>query len=334
MAEPRWPLTLALAGSAAYIAVVATGVANPAGDGVGDVVLFLVSFLGTAALSVILGLVPRRRDGVAGVLVLTVAAEWGSLNPFPVVVIVGLWLVGLVVRSHRDLDRALRVRAYELSIGRELYVAEALRYERSRIARELHDIIAHSLSVIVIQASAGQRLPAGDPSAPELLANIREMTGEVRENLHGLAGLLDAAASHSPALTRESLDHLLQQVVATGSPLTSTLPDDFDEIPGAVGAVVYRVLQEGLTNAIKHAPGAAIDVTVASAPAVDIAIVNQASRGPFPIRPVPGAGRGLVGLTERVVAAGGTFASGPTTQGGWQLRARLPLTVAAVQGSG
>jgi signal transduction histidine kinase len=323
MAEPRWPLTVALAGSAAYVVVVVTGVANPAGDGVSDGVLFLVSFLGAAALSVVLGLVPRRRDGAIGVLVLIVASEWGALNPFPVVVIVGLWLVGLVVRSHRALDRALRGRAYELSIGRELYVAEALRYERCRIARELHDIIAHSLSVIVIQASAGQRL-----------ANIREMTGEMREDLHGLAGLLDATASQRPALTRESLDHLLQQVVATGSPLTSTLSDDFDAIPGDVGAIVYRLVQEGLTNAIKHAPGAAIDVTVAAAPVVDIAIVNQASRGPFPIRPVPGASRGLAGLTERVVDAGGTFASGPTSQGGWQLRARLPLTGAAVQGRG
>lgn len=325
MAEPRWPLIAALAGSAAYVVVVVTGVADPAGETVPDAVLFLVGFIGAAVLSLALGLLSRRVDSVIGLLALTVAAEWGAINPFPVVVTVGCWLVGAAIRSHRELDRALRARAYEMAVTRELFVAESLRYERTRMARELHDVIAHSLSVIVIQASAGQRLPDGDRQGRELLDTIRELTGQARHDLTSLADLLDRAASQAPALTRQSLDELLERTAATGSPLACTAPGELDAIPGGVAVVVYRVLQESLTNAIKHAPGAPIDVSIAAAPSVEVAIVNQASRSGSGSRPVPGAGRGIAGLTERVAAVGGTFTSGPTSQGGWQVRAHLPL---------
>ncbi len=325
MAEPRWPLIAALAGSAAYVVVVVTGVADPAGETVPDAVLFLVGFIGAAVLSLALGLLSRRVDSVIGLLALTVAAEWGAINPFPVVVTVGCWLVGAAIRSHRGLDRALRARAYEMAVTRELFVAESLRYERTRMARELHDVIAHSLSVIVIQASAGQRLPDGDPQSHELLDTIRELTGQARDDLTSLADLLDRAASQAPALTRQSLDELLARTAATGSPLACTAPGELDAIPGGIAVVVYRVLQESLTNAIKHAPGAPIDVSIAAAPSVEVAIVNQASRSGSGIHPVPGAGRGIAGLTERVAAVGGTLASGPTSQGGWQVRAHLPL---------
>jgi signal transduction histidine kinase len=325
MGEPRWPMAVALAGSAAYIGVVVSDVADPTGDTTIDVAVFLVSLVGAVALSVALGLLPRRLHSVIGVLALTVALEWGDLNPFPAVVTIGFWLVGVAVRSHRGLDRALRVRADELSAGRELYVAEALRYERIRIARELHDIIAHSLSVIVIQASAGQRLPTGDEGASGLFVTIHDLTDQVRDDLRGLAQVLDAVTRQAPSLTRESLEHLLQRAAETGSTLACTLDGEVYELPGSIGAIVYRVVQEGLTNAIKHAPGAAIDVSIASAPSVDVTIVNEASRGMTLARVVPGAGRGLAGLTERVVDAGGTLVSGPAGQGGWQLRARLPL---------
>ena len=266
-----------------------------------------------------------------GLLAVTIALAWGDVSPFPVVVTVGCWLVGAAIRSQRELDRSLRVRAYELAAGRALYVAEAVRYERIRIARELHDIIAHSLSVIVIQASAGQRLPTSSEGGRERLGSARHHERAHRPGPRR-SGRVGPVARRSPGetaptLTRESIDDLVARVAATGSPLLCTLSYEIDDLPGGpTGAIVYRVLQEGLTNAIKHAPGAAIDVRIGSPPTVEVAIVNGASRATRPpSEPVPGAGRGIAGLTERVAAAGGTLTSGPTSQGGWQVRAHLPL---------
>jgi signal transduction histidine kinase len=324
MAEPRWPLPAALVGAGAYVAAVQTGLYHPAGNSVADAVVFLVTAPAVAALSVALGLLPGRIGSLIGLTVVSVALQWGDPNPFPAVITVGFWLVGVALRSHRRLVGALRARAYELDSGRDAYVREALRYEHVRIARELHDIVAHNLSVIVIQASAGRRLPSGDPAASELLHTVSELTDEVRDDITGLTRLLDDSASLRPTATRQSIDELLDRTVATGSPVTCSLPADFDQLPGRLATVVYRVIQEGLTNAIKHAPGAPIDVLVAVTTDVRVAVTNGATRRRLLAPAAPGSGRGIAGLTERVHAANGTFASGPTVQGGWHLSAELP----------
>jgi signal transduction histidine kinase len=324
MAEPRWPLYSALGGSAAYIAAVQSGSYHPNGNGVADAVIFLITAPAVAILSVALGLFLARIPSLAGLVVLTVALQWGDPDPFPAIITIGFWLVGLAVRSHRRLAGALRIRADELDAGRDAYVQEALRYEHIRIARELHDIVAHSLSVIVIQASAGRRLREDDPSAAELLHTVSELTEQVRADIDGLARLLDESANVTPAPIRASIDELLGRTVATGSPVTCALPDELEELPGRLATVVYRIVEEGLTNAIKHAPGASIDVLVAVGPDVRVAVTNAAARKLADDPTVPGSGRGLAGLTERVHAASGTFASGPTSQGGWQLSAALP----------
>jgi signal transduction histidine kinase len=185
-----------LAGSAAYIAAVQFGSYHPNGNAVADAVIFLVTAPVVAILSVALGLLPARIPSLAGMAVVTVALQWGDPNPFPAIITIGFWLVGLAVRSHRRLAAALRIRAYELVAGRDAYVQEALRYEHIRIARELHDIVAHSLSVIVIviviviQASAGRRLRPDDPSAVELLHTVSELTDQVRADIDGLERVL------------------------------------------------------------------------------------------------------------------------------------------------
>jgi signal transduction histidine kinase len=332
MAEPRWPVYATLVGSAAYIAAVQTGSYHPTGNSVADAVIFLITAPVVAVLSVALGLLPARILSLVGLAVLTVALQWGHPDPFPAVITIGFWLVGLTVRSHRRLAGALRVRADELESGRDTYVQEALRYEHIRIARELHDIVAHSLSVIVIQASAGRRLPPDDPDAAELLHTISELTKEVRTDIDGLARLIDDPADVEAPRVRHSIDELLKRTADTGSPVSSTLPHDLDQLPGRITTIVYRIVQEALTNAIKHAPGAPIDVLIATGGDVRITITNTATRNrsSAPAPPAaPGSGRGLAGLTERVHAANGTFASGPTTHGGWQINAELPLTRAA-----
>jgi signal transduction histidine kinase len=325
MAEPRWPIYTALVGSAAYIAAVQTGIYHPSGNSVADAVIFLVTAPAVAILSVALGLVPARVPSLAGLAVLTVALQWGDPDPFPAVITIGFWLVGVAVRSHRLLASALRARAYELESGRDAYVQEALRYEHIHIARELHDIVAHSLSVIVIQASAGRRLPPDDPDVPELLHTVSELTDQVRTDIDGLARLLDGPTDVGAPTIRDSIDELLKRTADTGSPVTCNLPDDLDQLPGRLVTIVYRIVQEGLTNAIKHAPGAPIGICIATSGDIQVDITNAAIRRRAAAPAVPGSGRGLAGLTERVHAANGTFSSGPTSRGGWRIRAELPV---------
>ena len=324
MAKPKWPVYVAILGSTGYIVAVQTGAYHPTGNGIADAFIFLITAPAAAILSVALGMLPDRTSSVIGISILTVALQWGGPNPFPAVITIGFWLVGLAIGSHRRLSGALRARADELETGREAHVQEALRFEHIRIARELHDIVAHSLSVIVIQASAGRRLPPDDPSAAELLDTIRGLTAQVRTDINGLARLLDEPAYTATSTIRESIDDLLARTAATGSPVTHNLPDDLDQLPGRLASVAYRILQEGLTNAIKHAPGAPIDVSLVAAEQIQVSVTNAAP-GECPRTPAaPGSGRGLAGLTERVHAEGGTFASGPITQGGWQISAKLP----------
>ncbi len=323
MAEPRWPTYAALLGSAAYIAAIQTGMYDPAGNSVADAVVFLVTAPLVAGLSVALGLLPSRANSLLGVVVLTAALQWGDPNPFPAIITIGFWLVGLAVRSHRHLACNLRARAHELESSREGYAQEALRYERTRIARELHDIVAHSLSIVVIQASAGRRLPPGDPAIPDMLDIINDLTGQVQADLEGLTALFGDSRQFAPS-TRESIDELITRTIATGSPVTCHLPEDFNELPGQLAGVVYRFLQEGLTNAIKHAPGASITMTVTADADVCVVVTHSVGRAGGAATAPPGAGRGIAGLTERVHAANGIFASGSDPPGGWRLSATLP----------
>jgi signal transduction histidine kinase len=326
MPEPRWPVYAALVGSAAYIAAVQTGSYHPTGNSVADAVIFLVTAPAVAILSVTLGLLPARIPSLVGLAVLTVALQWGNPDPFPAIITIGFWLLGVAVRSHRRLASVLSARADELKSSRETYIQEALRYEHIRIARELHDIVAHSLSVIVIQASAGRRLPSDDPDAVELLDTISELTKQVRTDIDGLCRLIDNPADVESSGIKDSIDQLLRRTADTGSPITSNLPDDLDELPGRIATIVYRIVQESLTNAIKHAPGAPIDVLITTGSDIQITVINTTTRNRSTAPAVPGSGRGLAGLTERVHAANGTFATGPTTHGGWKINAELPLT--------
>jgi signal transduction histidine kinase len=314
----------ALGGSAAYVALVQGGVYRPAGNRVIDDVFFLITAPAVVAISTALGLLARRIDSLIGIVAVVAALQWADPNSVPGILAIGFWLVGKVLRSHRRLGASLRARADELESSREAYTQEALRYEHIRIARELHDIVAHSLSVIVIQASVGARLPPDDPAVPDLFDTITELTDEVRSDVDGLTRVLDEPGDFTASLTTRSIDELFRRAEATGSRITQHLADDLDELPGKLRAIVYRVLQEALTNAIKHAPGAAIDVTIVTGANICVAVTNTAAAASAADLAVPGSGRGIAGLTERVHAVNGTFTSGPTPQAGWQLCAELP----------
>jgi signal transduction histidine kinase len=321
------PVLAALVTSAAYVISVQAGSFSLQGSRPGTIAETIGTGIAMPALCYALGAFVRLPASLAGLAVLTVSLQWRELNPFPAMLTVGLWLAGRAVRSHRLLAANVGIRAFEMESEREQFAAETVRYERDRIARELHDVIAHSVSIMVIQASAGQRLTPGDPAAGEVLGNIAELAREAATDISGLTRLLNPALEHP--LTREHIEDLLARTSQTGVQLDYDIVGDVTSIPGPAARAAYRILQEGLTNAIRHAPGAAIQVTVACGDPVRLEIVNdQPPAGAVSIGQL-GTGHGLTGLAERAAALGGTIHSGPVPGGGWRLSAELPATVSA-----
>ncbi|MBO2450046.1 histidine kinase [Actinomadura barringtoniae] len=241
--------------------------------------------------------------------------------------------IGLVVRSRRELIRSLRERAREAEEGQRLRVEEARLLERERLAREMHDVLAHRISLLAVHAGAlefgadaprEQREAAGiiRQSAYEAMEDLREVIGVLRDDEHAAEpDRPQPALSDIPALVAESREagaHIELEVKVL----------DPAAVPARVGRHAYRIVQEGLTNARKHAPGAHVHVTVeASGGELVVDITNPLPRGavahPGP-PPMPGAGAGLVGLGERVALVGGTIDHGRTGDR-FRLRARLPL---------
>jgi signal transduction histidine kinase len=316
------PVPAAAATSAAYVIAVQSGGFDLHGSSPGTIAGTIGTGIAVPALCYTLGSSVRLPVSLAGLAAATASLQWRELNPFPAMLTIGLWLVGRAVRSHRLLAASLRIRAFELAAEREQFAAETVRYERDRIARELHDVIGHSVSIMVIQASAGQRLPPGDPAAGELLANIADQAREATADISGLTRLLDPALEHP--LTREHLEDLLARTAQTGVQLDFDIAGDVSSIPGHAARATYRILQEGLTNALRHAPGAAIRVRVACGDGVRLEIVNCPPAGAVGIGEV-GSGHGLTGLAERTAALGGSIHGGPVPAGGWRLSAELPL---------
>lgn len=318
------PLPAALATSAAYVIAVQSGSFDLHSSSPAVAATTLGSGIASAALCYALAISDRLPASVAGLAALTASLQWGELNPFPAVITVGPWLVGRAVRSQRALAARLRFRAFELESEQERFADEAVRYERDRIARELHDVIAHSISIIVIQASAGQRLARRDTAAAgELLANIAEMANEASADIAGLTRLL---TPETEPLSELQVVGLLSRTAKTGIRLDYDIVGDLAEIPGRAAQVAYRILQEGLTNAVRHAPGAAIEVTLDCADGVRVEIINQQAPAGAVTVGYLGSGHGLTGLAERAAAVGGTVQSGPTPTGGWRLSAALPAT--------
>ena len=268
------PVAAALIVSAGYVISVQSGWFYLHGSSPGTTVETIGTGIAVPALCYTLGAYVRLPASLAGLAVLTASLQWGELNPFPAMLTVGLWLVGRAVRSHRLLAASLRIRAFELESEREQFTAESVRFERDRIARELHDVIAHNVSIMVIQASAGQRLTPGDPAAGELLGNIADLAREATTDINGLTSLLNPSLEHP--LTQEHIEVLLARAAQTGVRPHSEITGDVSSIPGDAARATYRILQEGLTNAMRYAPGAAIHVRLACGDGVRVEIVNEA----------------------------------------------------------
>jgi signal transduction histidine kinase len=228
------------------------------------------------------------------------------------------WTAGRIVRQ-----RGLAVaRTRE---GAERVAGEAVALERARIARELHDVIAHALSVVALQAGAAEQFLDRDPErARSHLALARRTSHEALEEMRNLLGVMrEDDAHYAPQPGLERVTELVAETRAAGHAveLEHVIAGD---IPDGVSLAGYRILQEALTNVRKHAPGAAATVSLrADADRVRVAVRNGA--GGHAAVPLPSGGHGILGMRERVRVYGGAFACGPTPDGGWSVEAELPL---------
>jgi signal transduction histidine kinase len=229
---------------------------------------------------------------------------------------------GTVLRLRREATDELTRRGRELEEERELFAEIALRHERARIASELHDIVGHAISVMVIQAAAGQRLAARDPvRTQQAFTAIAESARQGRDDLHRLVGLLGGAEVGTPDLAL--IEEIVTRAARSGLDVSCRLEGDRDGVAARTAHIAFRVVQESLTNALRHAPGASVQVLVSgSARGLEVTVENgrPAQEGPG----LSGTGRGLAGLRERVQELGGQLLAGPTPHGGWLVEATLP----------
>jgi signal transduction histidine kinase len=251
-----------------------------------------------------------------------IAFDDGSLVP-EFMLPLTLYLAGLALRARESLARRLAKQADELEAERDAYTRLSVRYERARIAAELHDVVAHAISVMVVQASAGQRLAAPEPArAAETFGVIATAARQAQADLDRLADLLAQEAASERAADLGLVREIVDTARASGLPVTLRVAGDTSGVSDAVAHAALRVVQEGLTNALRYAPGANVEVAVDVRPsALQLSIVDDGSTAPA--RLGLGSGRGLTGLRERVGACGGTLEAGPNGQGGWSLRASM-----------
>jgi signal transduction histidine kinase len=313
-----------MAAVAAAVCLAVAGVAGSSADMPGSLILVPVFML-----SYSLGADADLGRSVLALLLLAVGlqlAVGAQFNPFVVVITIGAWAVGLVVRSRRHLAEQLAVRGRELEAERALFAAEAVRYERARIARELHDIVAHCVSVMVIQAGAGQRLTATEPSlADEAFDSIGEAARQAEAEIGRLVELLDHDPQSRGADGVRLIGELVARAGAAGLAVSCRFTGSADGLPAQASDAAYRVVQESLTNAFKHAPGAPVDVVIIGRTGqVEIGVANGPPAGLLSGLEQAGTGRGLAGMRERVAACGGEVRAGPVDGGGWQVLARLP----------
>ncbi len=313
---PRLGFGLAVAGTAL------AGAEGSIPDG--PMLLLLVASFG-------IGLYAGRVEGVVAVAALFVADlthalsadDWVPSVMFPVV----FWAAGRALRAHEVVARRLKERAAELAEEREAYAQLSVRYERARIAAELHDIVAHSVSVMVIQASAARRSLAARPAeAAAMLENVERTGRQTMDELRQVLGVLRDQTGGVQAVPLPTLDDLPALVESAGGlPVRLAVTGVPERVPAGVAVSGYRIVQEALTNANRHAgPGATVDVRVTcSASDVEILVIDD-GRGASTSHS-SSTGYGLVGMQERATAAGGTFHSGPRRGGGWRVSATIPL---------
>ena len=253
---------------------------------------------------------------------------WGDIF-FPGAFATMFWLAGRAVRSRSRLTAELHEAAVRLHEQREADAEAAVADERRRIAREMHDVVAHSVSTMVIQAGGARRILARDPARAIAAAELIERTGRgALTEMRHLLGVLHAGedlAELAPQPTLDGLQSLVDRSEAAGLPVRLHIEGERRELPSGLDLAAYRVVQEALTNALKHGGGSARVLVCFDEDELRLEITDT-GRGASTAAPrVEGGGHGLLGMRERVRVFGGELHAGPRPDGGYLVAARLPL---------
>jgi signal transduction histidine kinase len=312
----RWPLEVTAVVTVVAITIVAF-----------DYVLFpfqlAVAIYTLAASSRTRGAVLTAAASIAG----TAIALAASGNAFGdsaarVVFLVAAWLLGDSIRSRRAYVREIEEKAERLERERLTEARRAAAEEQARIARELHDVIAHALSVIVVQAGAADDVFEVDPKlAREPIRAIDTAARTALADLRRVLGLLEHDASYAPQPGLAGLDELVDRVRATGLQVALQVEGVPRRLPAAVDLSAYRIVQEALTNTLKHAQAEHVHVHVRYG---DTLLLEVRDDGRAAANGDAGNGSGLIGMRERVALLGGTIEAGARAGGGYQVAASIP----------
>jgi signal transduction histidine kinase len=330
---------------------------------------FAAPFLMVLIWAYSLGALPDLRAAVRGLAVVWLgvcAVSIAFADPvlgdfiFPTGFATAAWGAGRTIQHRGRLAAELHEAAVRAEEEREAEAARAVAAERRRIAREMHDVVAHSVSVMVVQAGGARRILERDPERAAEAARLIERTGrgallEMRRLL-GVLGSADEPAAMAPQPTLDELAALVARAEAAGLPVTLHVEGPRRPLPAGAEAAIYRVVQEALTNALKHAGSAPTDVVLRWAPdALEVTVADRGgsaransavapvppgaarrdaalpSGAARPDAPLPSGGHGIVGMRERVRLYGGELTARPRPDGGFMVRARLPLDEAPLE---
>jgi signal transduction histidine kinase len=279
---------------------------------------------------------PRRSAvafGIVGVAfgataVAAAATVWEAI--FVPAILVPGWFMGLLARHSGERAAKLAELAAALDAEREANAQAAVAQERTRIAREVHDAVAHSVSVMTLQLGGLRRLLAGRPAEQEIVGGLERLGRQTVEEMRGLVGILREHVDGErpapvPSLAR--VGDLIADVRAAGLPVTLDAPAEPPRLPPVLDLTAYRVLQEALTNVLRHAGEVPVTVTIDySDRALTLEVRNEPGRPATPPERVPGrGGHGLVGMRERLAMVQGSLHTGPEPDGGFAVRARFPI---------
>lgn len=279
-----------------------------------------LSLMGPLSVVLLIALVdvPRLRDG----------ERWDDLVP-AWFVLVGTWAFGRWIRHRARDTAALTERMQQTERDAENQAQRAVTEERARIARELHDLVAHSMGVIVIQAQGAQRSLDGHPDAARnALKSIESASRSGLEEMRRLLGLLSGpadGATTAPQPDLAALDGLVEGVRSAGLPVRLSVEGDVRRLPPGVELAAYRIVQEAMTNALKHSGAANLDVRIRYSRTCLEILVDDDGSSAMPSGAGSSSGHGLVGMKERVSLYGGTVQAGPRPGGGFGVHARIPV---------